>query len=117
MVTLVMNVTEILCDLAKTMKVDFVLQDKPIAHQDVFAEDGLLPAMAKRADQLSSLCLGYGIGTDFVEADDSVLGLRVQFDDATPNVLRMLFFYEVLTGLIDASLEEDSVELDELLYD
>lgn len=106
-----------LCILAKNLKVNFTLHDKPISHEETFSDTGLLPALAKRADQLCSLCLGYGIGVTFNDVDKSTLGIKVQFDEITPNVLRLLCLYDVLFELIKVAPNKDKVSLDELMYD
>jgi len=103
--------------LAKAMKVKFTLRENPITAEEVFSDTGLLPALAKRADQLCSLCLGYGIGAIFPEAEKSLIGVKVQFDEITPNILRLLCITDVLNELIKAAPSKDSVPLDELMYD
>lgn len=106
-----------LCALAKVMKVNFTLRDKPVSYEEVFSDAGLLPAIAKRADQLCSLCLGYGIGVVFQDVDKSVTGVKTQFDDVTPNVLRFLCICDVIKELEKSSPYRDRIPLDELLYD
>jgi len=106
-----------LCNLARALGVNFTFRDKPISYEEVFADTGLLPALAKRADQLCTLCLGYGIGVTFSDIDKSLLGVKVQFDEITPNVLRLLCIYDVLFELIKVSSTKDKVSLDELMYD
>ena len=101
----------------KTLNVEFMLNGKPVSHEEVFAETGLLPAIARRADQLCSLCLGYGIGVTFIENEKSLLGTKVQFDEVTPNVLRLMCIYDVITEIIKMSSSQDQVALDELMYD
>ncbi len=65
-----------LSKIAEALGASFTLHNKPIANDEVFSELGLLPALARRADQLCSLCLGYGIGVSFDEADKAILGSR-----------------------------------------
>jgi len=105
-----------LCSLSKSLHVSYTLHSKPISYEEVFSETGLLPALAKRADQLCTLCLGYGIGASFTDVDKTTLGVKVQFDEITPNVLRLLCLYDVLYELIKIS-SGDKVSLDELMYD
>lgn len=112
-----MDLKDKLISIAKTMRANFSLNDKPISLGEVFDEVGLLPAIARRADQLCSLCLGYGIGISFEEADKSVLGVRVIFDDVTPNILRFLCITDVLSELIKAAPSPEVTPLDELMYD
>ncbi len=112
-----MNINKKLVQLAKSMDANFMLNDKPIAHEEVFSDAGLLPAIARRADQLCSLCLGYGLGISFDEAESSLLGVKVSFDDITPNVLRFLCIVDVLLELIDSSPSVGLTPLDELMYD
>lgn len=103
--------------LAERLNVKFTLNDRVISHAEVFSDKGLLPAMAKRADQLSSLCLGYGIGVSFDDAEESLLGSHVMFDEVTPNALRYLCLLDVMHELIQAAPMSDAVPLDELMYD
>jgi len=65
----IVDINKKLCALAKTMGAKFYLSDKTITHEEVFSVEGLLPAIARRADQLCSLCLGYGIGISFDESE------------------------------------------------
>ena len=103
--------------LARTLNAHFTLNNQAITYEKIFAEDGLLPALTRRADQLSSLCLGYGLGATFDEAPDTPLGVAVKFDDSTPEVLRLLCITDVLNEMIKAAPSRNSVSLDELLYD
>jgi intracellular multiplication protein IcmS len=106
-----------LCSVAKLLGANFTLHDKPISYEEVFSETGLLPAITRRADQLCSLCLNYGIGASFTDADKSPLGVKVQFDDVTPTTLRLLCIVDIVSELINAAPSKNKVSLDELMYD
>lgn len=112
-----MNFTKALCDLTKGANAKFVFNGKAISNEEVFAETGLLPAIAKRADRLCLLCLGYGIGAMFIEVEKSLLGSKVQFDEVTPRALRLLCIYDVVAEIIKMSPSQDQVVLDELMYE
>jgi intracellular multiplication protein IcmS len=112
-----MDMTRKLSALAKVMKANFTLNGKPISYEKVFSDTGLLPALARRADQLCSLCLGYGIGASFDETDKATLQVRVKFDEVTPEVLRILCICDVLSEIINAAQSKESTPLDELMYD
>jgi intracellular multiplication protein IcmS len=112
-----MNINAQLCSLAKIMNANFTLYGKPISHKDVFADTGLLPAISKRADQLCSLCLGYGVGVTFTEVEKSLLGMKVQFDEVTPNILRLVFMCDVVSELMKVAPSAKETPLDELMYD
>ena len=103
--------------IAKAMNATFTLNDRVLTYTEVFAETGLMPAIARRADQLCSLCLGYGIGVSFEEVEKSLLGTKVIFDEVTPSVLRLLCIVDVLNELIKAGPSPTSTPLDELMYD
>ncbi|MCL9683303.1 type IV secretion IcmS family protein [Legionella maioricensis] len=103
--------------IATSMNAKFYLNDRFVSHEEVFVDTGLLPAIAKRADQLCSLCLGYGLGATFDEAEGALLGIRVVFDEVTPNVLRLLCMTDVLNELIQGGPSKDYTPLDELMYD
>lgn len=106
-----------LTSITKAMNVKFTLYGKPITYEEVFADTGLLPAMARRADQLCSLCLGYGIGATFSEVEKSLLGSKVQFDEVTPDILRLICLCDVISELARMAPSKDQVALDELMYD
>jgi intracellular multiplication protein IcmS len=112
-----MDVTQQLVKVAKNMGVRFSLNSRPMTAEEVFAPTGLLPAIARRADQLSSLCLGYGIGATFEQVEGSVLGVKAIFDDITPNVLRMLCLVDVIFELTKTTAKGDVTPLDQLMYD
>ena len=103
--------------VAKTLGCNFTLRDQPINYEQVFSETGLLPAIARRADQLSSFCLGYGIGVSFEETQGAMLGVRVKFDEATPKSLCLLCLTDVLIELIHAGPSRAETPLDDLMYD
>lgn len=103
--------------IAGTMNAKFYLNDRFVTFDEVFADTGLLPAIARRADQLCSLCLGYGLGTTFEETENALLGTRVVFDEVTPNALRLLCMTDVLNELIQGGPSRDYTPLDELMYD
>lgn len=112
-----MDLTNSLCNLAKSVGANFTFCGKPIKHEEIFSQTGLLPSIAQRADRVCSLCFGYGIGATFVEAEKALLGVEVQFDDITPSVLRLIYIYDVLLEIVKAAPTPDQIPLDELMYD
>ncbi|MBL7562309.1 type IV secretion IcmS family protein [Legionella bononiensis] len=103
--------------IAAVLNAKFYLNDRFVSYDEVFSDTGLLPAIAKRADQLCSLCLGYGLGATFDETEGALLGIRVVFDEVTPNVLRLLCMTDVVNELIQGGPSRDYTPLDELMYD
>ena len=112
-----MDLSKQLCLMTRALKVTFTLNQRPLSPEEIFQDTGLLPAITRRADQLCSLCLGYGLGASFTEAENALLGVRVAFDDVTPNALRYLCILDVLYELIHAAGNPTAVSLDELMYD
>ncbi len=106
-----------LVKIANALGVKFTLRNEPVVFGEVFSDTGLLPGIARRADQLCSLCLGYGIGASFEKAEVGPLKRKVSFDDVTPSVLRYLCITDVLCDFIYAAPSKDAVPLDALLYD
>jgi intracellular multiplication protein IcmS len=102
--------------IAKGLSTNFTLNGRAITYDEIFSEVGLLPAIARRADQLCSLCLGYGIGVSFDETEQSLLGVKASFDEVTPNVLRYLCITDVLCELIQNGGSVSPTPLDELMY-
>lgn len=111
------TISDTMALIMKTMGLGVTLNGRPITYAEVFSDTGLMPAIARRADQLSSLCLGYGIGVTFEDEKEALLGVRVKFDEATPDILRYLCMTDVLCELMKASPVKEMTALDELMYD
>lgn len=105
------------CSIAKLLRCHFTLRDQPISVEQALSETGLLPAIVRRADQLSSFCLGYGLGVSFEDTQGTMLGVKVKFDEVTPNALRLLCLTDVLIELIQQAPSRDVTPLDDLMYD
>lgn len=111
------TITDCMATIAASMNAKFYLNDRFVSFDEVFSVTGLLPAISKRADQLCSLCLGYGLGASYDETEGALLGIRVVFDEVTPNVLRLLCMTDVVNELIQGGPSRDYTPLDELMYD
>lgn len=111
------DISKCMAVIAASMNAKFYLNDRFVGFDEVFSATGLLPALSKRADQLCSLCLGYGLGATYDEAEGALLGTRVVFDEVTPNVLRLLCMTDVMNELIQGGPSRDYTPLDELMYD
>lgn len=111
------DISQQMVKAARIMSGQFSLNGRLMTMEEVFAANGLLPGIARRADQLSSLCLGYGIGVTFEEEEGSLLGVKVIFDDITPNVLRLLCLIDVLNELMKGTPRGEVTSLDQLMYD
>ena len=112
-----LDISQQMIKIARTMNAQFSLNGRPLTMEEVFSYTGLLPGIARRADQLSSLCLGYGIGATFEEEEGSALGIKVIFDDITPNALRLLCMIDVLNELMKVVPRGEVVPMDQLMYD
>ena len=114
---MIIDIPKSMSMIATSMNAKFYLNSRFLNYDEVFAYTGLLPGIARRADQLCSLCLGYGLGVTFTDAEEGLLGSRVVFDEVTPNVLRLLCMTDILSELIQGGPSKDYTPLDELLYD
>lgn len=112
-----MDISKLMVKIAEKMNVQFVLNDRAITFEEVFSPSGLLPALAKRAEQLCSLCFGYGLGLSFEETQGAILGTKVNFDEVTPAILRILCLTDTLNELIKNASSRQAIPLDELMYD
>lgn len=112
-----MDISEQMIKVARRLNGNFTLNGRPMTMEEVFSTSGLLPGIARRADQLCSLCLGYGIGVTFEDAEGSPLGIKAVFDDMTPNTLRLLCLVDVLMELMKATMRGSPTALDQLMYD
>jgi intracellular multiplication protein IcmS len=106
-----------LAAIAKILDCNFTLKGDPISIDKVFSKKGLLPAIMRRADQLCSFCLGYGLGLTFEKADSAILGVSIEFDEVTPNALRLLCAADVLIEIMQGAPSMSTTPLDQLMLD
>jgi len=111
------TISEKMVAIGKTLGVSFSFKDQPIAYEQVFADTGLLPGLAKRGDDLCSLCFGYNLGTSYEDEQDALLGSKVTFDEFTPDIMRLLCLTDSLHEIIRMSPSSGMISLDELMYD
>lgn len=112
-----LDISEQMIKAARLLNGRYSLNGRPLTMEEVFSTSGVLPGIARRADQLSSLCLGYGIGVTFEEAEGTPLGIKAIFDDITPNVLRLMCMVDVLNELMKGTPRGETTALDQLMYD
>jgi intracellular multiplication protein IcmS len=103
--------------VAKEMGCRYTVKGEPMPLEQVFSITGLLPALLRRADQLCTFCLGYGLGVTFERSDAAKLGVVAQMDLTTPNILRLLCVTDILHEFMQQAAGADSISLDELLSD
>lgn len=103
--------------VANLLGIQFVFKNQPIAHEVVFDNNGLLPAIVKKADHLCTFCFGYGLGLSFERSDTALLGVSLQLDEVIPKSLRLLCIVDVLVELIQQSPDPSRVSLDQLASD
>lgn len=112
-----MNLSKTLTAISKNLNVRYSFKGRPLSYEEVFSDLGLLPGLAKRADQVAVLCFGYGIGATFEDDEKGLLGNRVKFDEYTPHTVRLLVITDVICELSKASPTPGLTVLDELQYD
>lgn len=112
-----MELSRILELAVKKMPVTFTLKGSKLSYAEMFSETGLMPGLARRADNLASLCFGYGLGIKVEDEERSLLGARVQFDEFTPDVIRIFCILDVIQEIVKSSPSRTDVSLDELMYD
>ncbi len=105
-----------LISITRSLGKYFTLKGRQISLEELFSVTGLLPGLAKSADQVASLCFGYGIGVSFEDEEQSLLGKRALFDEFTPDTLRIFCIMDALFELIKGNDKSGIVSCDELLY-
>ena len=109
------HIQKICRKLTSKLEVSYQLRSRKISIDEVFSESGLLPAIIKRADQLSLLCFGEGVGAKFVDNGSSMLGVVVEFEGAL-KAGALLCITDTLIELT-RGVRQGIVVLDELLFD
>ena len=111
------DIPKALAMISGQLNAKFYLNSRFLQYDEVFSETGLLPGFAKRAEQLCQLCLGYGLGVTYEDAEGAMLGTRVIFDEVTPNSIRLLCITDIISEFIYGGPSKDYTPLDELMYD
>ena len=111
-----MNLNKLVA-VGKSLGKYYTLKGSQLKIEDVFSETGLLPGLARRADQIASMCFGYGLGATFEDDESAMLGKKVIFDDFTPDALRIFCILDSLMEVIKGNDNGGVVNMDELLYD
>lgn len=111
------DISQSMCSIAEALNCQFTLRDQAIAAEKVFASDGLLPSMFRRADQLCNFCLGYGLGVTYDDMPNATLGVVTKLDDSVAMSLRLLCLTDILIELIQMAPSRDQIPMDDLLYD
>lgn len=103
---------------AKAKDVSFVYKQKPLSYEEVFADFGILPGMLKRANKVSSVCLGSSLGGTFPKEERSYLGYKVELHSLAFSLpIVMLFIVDVLEAVIGGAGPGGKVVLDEFSYE
>ncbi|MEY3183082.1 MAG: hypothetical protein RLZ35_1067 [Pseudomonadota bacterium] len=103
--------------VANSMGCRFFLKGEPIETAKVFSPHGLLPSIIKRADQLCSFCLGFGLGVTFERAESAMLGVTLTLDNQVSTVLRLLCATDILAELVQSSPSIRAISVDNLAAD
>ncbi|HEV2524063.1 MAG TPA: type IV secretion IcmS family protein [Gammaproteobacteria bacterium] len=112
-----MDISTQLAAVAKAMGCQYTIKGEPVTYEHVFSTMGLLPAILRRADQLCSFCLGYGLGLTFERSESATLSVTVLFDPVTPTTLRLLCATDVLHEFMQQAPSPTKIALDDLMTD
>lgn len=112
-----MDIYRCMALIADRMQIKFTINNKPVTSIEVFSEHGMFPAIIKRADQLSSFCLGQGLGLTFEDTPTGMTGRKAILDTNVSNAYRIMCMTEILCELTESSPNPKLVALDNLMYD
>jgi intracellular multiplication protein IcmS len=103
--------------IAQELGANFSLRGERIAPEKVFSSTGLLPPIMRRADQLCTFCLGYGLGLTFSSSSGSMTGSSIDLDAKVSSSLRLLCVTDVLVEMLQNSADNKTIVLDEMMLD
>lgn len=103
----------------KELGARFSINERTLTLDQVFDPAGALPLIARSANEISMVCLDYGIGVTIESVEGTMFGLKASFDETTPRALRLLFLIDIIQELIKGSAGNPKglTSLDCLLYD
>ena len=85
--------------LAARAEVTYFYRGRDLQDEEVFSPFGLMPAILKRAESLSLMCLGQGLGVQFEDVEKSMLGYSVDIKDDDRHFLQYLCVVDVMEEL------------------
>jgi hypothetical protein len=111
------DISQQLIAFCKDSGVKFSVNERNLTLEQVFDPAGALPLLARSANEISMMCLDYGIGVTIETVEGTMFGLKASFDDTTPGALRLLFLVDIIQELRKSSASNGITALDCLLYD
>lgn len=112
-----MDIYKCMALIADRMQIKFSMNHKPLTALEVFAENGMFPPIIKRADQLSTFCLGSGLGVTFENTPNGMTGTKAILDKNVSNAYRIMCMTEIICELMESSPTPRQIALDNLMYD
>lgn len=112
-----MDINKCMALIADQMQIQFTINNRNITSLEVFSPNGMFSAIIKRADQLSSFCLGSGLGVTFEENKTNMIGTNAVLDNNVSNAYRIMCMTEILFELMESSPIPRQIALDNLMYD
>lgn len=103
--------------IAQELGANFSLRGDSLAPEKVFSASGMLAPIMRRADQLCTFCLGYGLGLTFSSAAGSMTGTTIDLDNKVSSSLRLLCVTDVLIEMLQNSADSKTIVLDEMMLD
>ena len=107
------DLTKLCKALAVRSGVSYTYRGRDLQDEEVFSPFGLLPAILKRAESLSLMCLGQGLGVSFKDVEKSMLGYTVEINDDDRHFLQHLCVMDVMEEL-HKTANNGKVDLNEL---
>lgn len=95
----------------------FTLRARDVTAEEVFSPLGLLPALAKRAEQNAKMCLGHALALELPSQEKTTLGYTLKLNEEGPNFDLLLFMFDAFEELLRNNKDPKKVALDELLYE
>jgi len=93
----------------------YTLRSKSLTYEEVFSPRGLLPALLKSANQLSTLCLNKKYPVTFQDYEKSTLGFEVSVADEKIDTDLLLIIIDQL-NMVTKGVRKGRVALDEWMY-
>jgi len=94
------DVAKILTELAKKHQKKFLYQDKELPLEQVFALDGALFILVKRANLLADFLFREQLKTSLIDDPNALAGQRVVINKDQQSFVMIMLLYDVLEEMI-----------------
>jgi hypothetical protein len=105
-----LDIAQVMLYVSKKINKKFTYQGKEYPTERLFALDGILPVLARKASTLSDFLFNKGLDINYVDAPDGLTGEALKVSDRENAFIVIMLLYDSLEEII-ASQNKDIIDI------